>query len=127
LEGSKTTKAKGKVRNRAIPASSPELKVAFDRGLFIQESQTAWTDSKITSFVIEDDLQVMTELWVKRTEYLSDIPYIFPIPIVPTAFIVDLQDEKFLVPKSESDPMPLRPDALIKSKVRSNLLQKYWL
>jgi hypothetical protein len=120
LEGSKTTKAKGKVRNRAIPAPSPGLKVAFDPGSFIQESQTAWTDSGITSFVIEDDFQVTAELWVKRVEYLSEIPYIFPIPKVPTAFIVDLQDEKFLIPKSESDPMPRRPDALIKSKVRSS-------
>jgi hypothetical protein len=28
-----------------------------------------------------------------------------------------LQDEKFLIPKSESDPTPRRPDALIKNKV----------
>ena len=122
LEGSKTTKVKGKVRNRAIPVPSPGLKIAFDPGSFIQKSQTVWNDSGITSFVIEDDLQVTAEVWVKRIEYLSEIPYIFPIPKVPTAFIVDLQDEKFLIPKSESDPMPRRPDALIKSKVRSSLL-----
>src|SRR5271156_1232387 len=64
LEGSKT-KVKGKVRNHAIPAPLPGLKAAFDHGLFIQESQTAWTDSEITSFVIEDDLQVTAELWVR--------------------------------------------------------------
>jgi hypothetical protein len=114
------TKAKGKARNRAIPVPKTDVtsNAAFDRGSFIQESETVWTDSDIMSFVIEGDLQVTAELWVKRVEYLSEIPYIFPIPKVATAFIVDLQDEKFLVPKSERDPEPRRPDALIKSKVR---------
>ena len=79
---------------------------AFDHGSFIQESGTVWTDSVITSFVIEGDLQVTAELWIKHVEYLSEIPYIFPIPKVATAFIVDLQDEKFFVPKSESNPTP---------------------
>jgi len=112
------TKAKGQARNRATLVPKAESSAAFDRGSFIQESETVWTDSDITSFVIEGDLQVTTELWVKRVEYLSEIPYIFPIPKVATAFIVDLQDEKFLIPKSEGDPTPRRPDALIKNKVR---------
>src|SRR5277367_2143501 len=99
-------KPRGKVRNRAIPVAdiNATSNEAFDRGSFIQVSQTAWTDSDITSFVIEGDLQVTAELWVKRVEYLSEIPYIFPIPKVATAFIIDLQDKKFLIPKSESDP-----------------------
>jgi len=121
LEGlTAATKAKGKARNRAIPVPKTSLLPgkAFDHGSFILESQTVWTDSEITSFVIEGDLQVTAELWVKRVEYLSEIPYTFPIPKVATAFIIDLQDEKFLIPKSESDPTPRRPDALIKSKVR---------
>jgi len=119
LEGLTSTavQAKGKARNRAIPVLKTNP-TAFDRGSFIQESETVWTDSEITSFVIEGKLQVTAELWVKRVEYLSEIPYTFPIPKVATAFIVDLQDEKFLIPKSESDPTPRRPDALIKSKVR---------
>jgi hypothetical protein len=113
------TKAKGKARNRAIPVLKANPTVtAFDRGLFIQESGTVWTDSEIKSFVLEGDLQVTTELWVKRVEYLSEIPYTFPIPKVATAFIIDLQDEKFLIPTSESDPTPRRIDTLIKSKVR---------
>ena len=94
-------KAKGKACNRAIPVVKTNSTAAFDR-----ESETVWTDSEITSFVIEGKLQVTAELWVKRVEYLSEIPYAFPIPKVPTAFIVDLQDEKFLIPKSESDPTP---------------------
>ena len=116
LEGPTAAQAKGKARNRAIPVlkTSP---TAFDPRSFIQESETIWTDSEITSFVIEGNLQVTAELWVKRVEYLSEIPYTFPIPKVATAFIIDLQDENFLIPKSESDPTPRRPDALIKSKV----------
>lgn len=119
---------KGKARNRAIKVANTigtNASAAFDRGSFIQESGTVWTDSDITSFVIEGALQVTTELWVKRVEYLSEIPYIFPIPKVATAFIVDLQDEKFLVPKSESDPTPRKPDALIKSKVRCLATKNY--
>jgi hypothetical protein len=114
-------RAKGKARNRAMSVANRDANAsaAFDRGSFIQESGTVWTDSDITSFVIEGDLQVTAELWVKRVEYLSEIPYIFPIPKVATAFIVDLQDEKFLVPKSESDSTLRKPDALIKSKVGS--------
>jgi hypothetical protein len=122
LEGSKTAKGKGKVRNRVIPVPILSGR-AFDQGLFIQESQTVWTDSEMTTFVIEGDLQVTAELWVKRVEYLSEIPYVFPIPKVATAFIVDLHHEKFLIPKSENDPTPRRPDWLIKSKVRC-FLQK---
>ena len=110
-------KVKGKARNRAIPVVKTNSTAAFDRGSFVQESETVWTDSEITSFVIEGKLQVTAELWVKRVKYLSEIPYAFPIPKVPTVFIVDLQDEKFLIPKSESDPTPRRPDTLIKSKV----------
>ena len=65
-------KPRGKVRNRAIPVANINAtsNEAFDRGSFIQVSQTAWTDSDITSFVIEGDLQVTAELWVKRVEYL---------------------------------------------------------
>ena len=60
-------KPRGNVRNRAIPAANTNAtsKEAFDRGSFFQESETAWTDSDITSFVIEGDLQVTGELWVK--------------------------------------------------------------
>ena len=112
------TKVKGKARNRAHPVLNANP-IAFDRESFVQESGTVWTDSEIKSFVIDGDLQVTTELWVKRVEYLSEIPYIFPIPKVATAFIIDLRDEKFLIPTSESDPTPQRIDALIKSKVCS--------
>ena len=50
-------KPRGKVRNRAIPVANtnPASKEAFDRGSFFQESETVWTDSEITSFVIEGD------------------------------------------------------------------------
>src|SRR5271168_4830131 len=62
----------GKVRNRATPVANINAmsNEAFDRGSFIQVSQTAWTDSDITSFVIEGNLQVTAELWVKRVKYL---------------------------------------------------------
>ena len=95
------TKAKGKAHNQAIlvPKTDADASsVEFDHGSFIEESETAWTDSDITLFVIEGNYQVTAELWVKRVEYLSEILYIFSIPKVATAFIVDPQDEKFLIP-----------------------------
>ena len=70
-------RTKGKARNRAIRVANTigtNASAAFDRGSFIQESGTVWTDSDITSFVIEGALQVTTELWVKRVEYLSYTP-----------------------------------------------------
>jgi hypothetical protein len=70
------TKAKGKAHNQAILDPVPKANMssaAFDHGSFIEESEIAWTDSDITSFVIEGNLQVTAELWVKRVEYLSEI------------------------------------------------------
>jgi hypothetical protein len=32
---------------------------------------------------------------IERLEYLSEIPTGFPVPRVPTAFVVDLSDPKF--------------------------------
>ena len=60
---------------------------AFDPSKFTQESRT---DSNITSHRIDEVLQVTLELKVDRVEYLSRIPNIWPVPQIPTAFIVDL-------------------------------------
>lgn len=93
---------------------------AFDPSKFTQESDTVWTDSNITSHRIDEVLQVTSGLQVDRVEYLSEIPNVWPVPQVSTAFIVDLRDSKFLqVRKSSTDSAlaPLRPDSLIKNKV----------
>ena len=92
----------------------------FDPSNFTQKSDTIWTDSDITSYRIDEALQVTLGLQVDRAEYLSEIPNVWPVPQVSTAFIVDLQDSKFFqVWKSSTDSAlgPLRPDSLIKSKV----------
>jgi hypothetical protein len=93
---------------------------AFDPLKFTQKSDTVWTDSDITSYRIDEVLQVTMGLQVDRVEYLSEIPNVWPVPQVSTAFIVDLRSSKFLqVRKSSTDPVsaPLRPDSLIKNKV----------
>jgi hypothetical protein len=93
---------------------------AFDPLKFTQKSDTIWTDSDITSYRIDEVLQVTMGLQVDRVEYLSEIPNVWPVPQVSTAFIVDLRSSKFLqVRKSSTDPVsaPLRPDSLIKNKV----------
>ena len=66
----------------------------LDPSKFMQESNTIWTDSDITSRRIDEVLQVTLELKVDRVEYLSKIPNIWPVPQIPTAFIVDLRDSK---------------------------------
>ena len=63
---------------------------AFDPLKFTNKSNTVWTDSDITSHRIDEVLQVTLGLQVDRVEYLSEIPNVWPVPQVPTAFIVDL-------------------------------------
>ena len=71
--------------NEQIPFSFP-----FEPSMFMKESGTIWTDSDVTSLAVEGVFQVTKELQVDRVEYLSDIPSVWPIPKLPTAFILDL-------------------------------------
>ncbi|KAF8812196.1 hypothetical protein BYT27DRAFT_7221222 [Phlegmacium glaucopus] len=83
-------KAMGKERENyavRIPSSRSSDLEAFDPLKFVQESDTVWTDSEITSHRIDKPFQVTLELRVNRVEYLSEIPNVWPIPHVPTAFI----------------------------------------
>lgn len=100
-----------------MPSSLP-----FDPSMFMKESGTIWTDSDLTSFAVEGAFQVTKELRVDRVEYLTDIPNVWPIPKLPTAFILDLRDNrKYLVGKKPGandlrTHTPATPDFLIKNK-----------
>jgi hypothetical protein len=78
-------------------------------------SDTNWCDNKITSCIIICKTQITTKLVVQRVEYLTEIPSVWPVPHISTAFLVDLQDPKFDLRDNEGDLY--RPDALIKNKV----------
>ena len=118
------SKLKGPVAKERNLKKSSNLD-AFDPSKFTQKSDTVWTDSDIISYRIDEVLQVTLGLQVNRVEYLSEIPNVWPVPQVSTAFIVDLRDSKFLqVRKGSTDSAlaPLRPDSLIENKV----LFKIW-
>lgn len=97
------------------PDTDDELEVAFDSARFIEVSDTEWCDDKIKSRVISCDTQITTKLTVQRVEYLTEIPWVWPIPRIPTAFLLDLRDPKFNI--MNKDGSLYRPDALIKNKV----------
>ena len=97
----------------------------FDPSEFTKESETIWTDSNAVSFVIEGAFQVTKELRVDRVEYLTDIPCVWPIPRIQTAFILDLRDDaKYLVRKETGKIVtPVTPDFLLKNKVRTSIFE----
>jgi hypothetical protein len=92
----------------------------FDASQFTEKSGTIWTDSNVTSFAMEGAFQVTKEVRVDRVEYLTDIPCVWPIPRISTAFILDLRDNaKYLVRKETGNiATPVTPDFLLKNKVR---------
>ena len=95
----------------------------FDPSIFTEESGTIWTDSNVTSYGVDGIFLVTKEVRVDRVEYLSNIPCVWPIPKVQTAFILDLQDDaKYLVRKKAggNGATPVTPDFLLKNMV-SNL------
>lgn len=95
----------------------------FDPSMFTKESGTIWTDSKVTSFAVEGKFQVTKEVRVDRVEYLANIPCVWPIPKIQTAFILDLRDDaKYLVRKKAggNSATPVTPDFLLKNMVSSN-------
>ncbi|KAF8954362.1 hypothetical protein BDZ97DRAFT_1928449 [Flammula alnicola] len=96
--------------------SVDDVMLAFDPSMFTELSETNWTDSDMTTSVIEEAFQVTTELRVGRVEYLDKIPLVWPIPQTPTSFILDLRDKKFLVRKQGDIPVVVTPDFLIKNK-----------
>ncbi|KAJ6573309.1 hypothetical protein B0H10DRAFT_2199442 [Mycena sp. CBHHK59/15] len=60
------------------------------------------------------ECRITTNVTVQRVEYLDQIPSIFPIPEIPTAFVVDLQDPKFDLVDNSGKLYTV--DALIKNK-----------
>jgi len=97
----------------------PSSRAPFDPSMFTEKSGTIWTDSDVTSFAVEGTFQVTKEVRVDRVEYLTDIPSVWPIPKLQSAFILDLQDDaKYLVHKKPGRvATPATPDFLIKNKV----------
>ncbi|KAJ7920928.1 hypothetical protein B0H13DRAFT_2318980 [Mycena leptocephala] len=67
---------------------------------------TLWQD-EISSFVRTGQFSVTQKLKVQRIEYLSELPSVWPIPRVPTAFVIDLADERYDIADKDGDLLPV--------------------
>ncbi|KAG6824629.1 hypothetical protein H0H92_006258 [Tricholoma furcatifolium] len=86
----------------------------FDPSIFVLPSDTVWDDPDLTSTFIAQEIRITASLTVQRLEYLTEIPSLWPIPHIPTAFILDLRHPKFQI--FDKDGKLFSPDALIKNK-----------
>ncbi|KAJ6609978.1 hypothetical protein B0H10DRAFT_1954167 [Mycena sp. CBHHK59/15] len=90
----------------------------------LQDSDMVWEDPEISLSVLIGDFEITKEVYVQRIEYLSDIPSIWPVPCIATAFVVDLKDPKFEFWNDEGDLYSV--DALIKNKYYYFLIHHFW-
>ncbi|KAJ6558975.1 hypothetical protein B0H10DRAFT_1967130 [Mycena sp. CBHHK59/15] len=70
------------------------------------ESDTVW-DDPIKSFMCTGQFSITRKVKVQQIEYLSELPSIWPIPRVPTAFVIDLSDEKHNIIDEAGDLIPI--------------------
>lgn len=75
---------------------------------------TDWQDPTIESQVVSERTKLTRQLEVERIEYLSELPSVWPIPTVPTVYVVNLRDPKFHIVENNK---VLTADGLIKNKV----------
>jgi hypothetical protein len=92
--------------------------ISDDDGIASMPLQTDWQDDDVTSRMVCEKTKLTRQLEVERIEYLTEIPSVWPVPRVATAYVLDLRDAKFHV--SEKGKI-LTADALIKNKVRPAL------
>ncbi|KAG6884190.1 hypothetical protein C0992_006788, partial [Termitomyces sp. T32_za158] len=91
------------------------VKDMFDPADFILPSETDWQDPAITSTVINQKTRITSAITVDRIEYLTVLPSLWPIPRIPTAFVLDLRGSKYNFLNKKTGK-PFSPDALIKNK-----------
>ncbi|KAJ7820624.1 hypothetical protein B0H13DRAFT_2291952 [Mycena leptocephala] len=51
--------------------------------------------------------EVTQKLKVQRIEYLPELTSVWPIPRVPTAFVIDLTDERYDITDNDGDLLPV--------------------
>ncbi|KAF7972867.1 hypothetical protein HWV62_16642 [Athelia sp. TMB] len=74
---------------------------------------TDWQDPAIQSRFEVGNQQVTARKFVMRVEYLDKIPALWPVPRIPTAYVMDMNDPQFTVIVGEKT---LTLDGLIKDK-----------
>ncbi|KAJ6618952.1 hypothetical protein B0H10DRAFT_2433633 [Mycena sp. CBHHK59/15] len=85
----------------------------FDGGA-LQKSDTVWLDPHVSSMVRIVNMSFTSDArtHVERMEYLTEIPSVWPIPRVSTAYVVDLSDPKFNLVDNTVNLIPV--DGLVK-------------
>lgn len=103
--------------------------VSFGSGGQLDEEEdlvppTNWRDPKITSEVVwqRDETTVTRQCSVERVEILTALPSCWPVPRIPTAYIVDLRDAKYKIAASKGSNGFFSPDGLIKDTVSRHCL-----
>ena len=81
----------------------------------LPQGPTDWQDPNITSQVIHEGktIQVTHQLKVERIELLNNVPSVWPVPRVPTAYIINLCRPEFAIVEHRK---VLTPDGLVKNK-----------
>ncbi|KAJ7933438.1 hypothetical protein B0H13DRAFT_2507098 [Mycena leptocephala] len=69
------------------------------------ESDELWQD-EIISFVRTGQFSVTQKLKVQRIEHLPELPSVWPIPRVSTAFVIDLADERYDITDNDGISCP---------------------
>ncbi|KAK6992570.1 hypothetical protein R3P38DRAFT_3084685 [Favolaschia claudopus] len=97
-----------------LPPSSDFPSDSFEDDL--EPSKTfSKLNPELTSSIWTGHHRVTQEVTVKRIEYLNGLPSIFPIPKIPTAFVITLDDPDFDIVDPKTGQF-YTPDALIKNK-----------
>ena len=69
----------------------------FSDTKFLECNPTDWQDNAVASRVVynRDPVPVTRQLKVEHTEILEKLPSVWPVPRLPTAYIVDLCGPEF--------------------------------
>ncbi|KAJ7271831.1 hypothetical protein C8J57DRAFT_1507735 [Mycena rebaudengoi] len=71
-------------------------------------SATVWHDTDIISMAIHGPAKINRQTKVERVEYLTGLPSYWPVPRIPTAYVVDLRDPKFDYYDGDGEVLDLR-------------------
>jgi hypothetical protein len=100
-------------------ATDGELSSNIDEGTEFAMLPTDWQDQNVQSHLVCEKTRLTRQLEVERVKYLSEIPSVWPVPRVATAYVLDLRDLKSCIVEKGK---VLTPDALIKNKVRTTVI-----
>lgn len=81
----------------------------------LQKSDTLWLDPEVSSQVRIGEFRLTQDVTVQRVEYVDGLPSLIPLPEIPTAFVIDLNDPKFAIQNKQGHLYSA--DALVKNKV----------